>query len=124
MYRKPSELLISTIVNGRGHKAHYSHVNLQKFKNITESNVLIFQLAKSSEFIYAACSTFILKLDHGGNTVEQIAVENSTYSVAVNKRQEIISSSCSSHQVTVMNQSGVRIIHILKRNFGIHMDLM
>ncbi|XP_078321671.1 E3 ubiquitin-protein ligase TRIM33-like [Crassostrea virginica] len=29
MYRKPSELLISTNVNGRGHIAHYSHVNLQ-----------------------------------------------------------------------------------------------
>ena len=105
MYRKPSELLISTNVNGRGHIAHYSHVTLQKFKNITESNVSIFQLAKSSEFIYAACATFILKLDHGGNAVEQIAVENSTYSVAVNKQEEIISSSCDTHQVTVRNQS-------------------
>ena len=66
-------------------------------------------MAKSSEFIYAACSTFILKLDHEGNTVEQIAVDNCTYSVAVNKRQEIISSSCSTHKVTVMNQPGVRI---------------
>nr|XP_022303186.1 E3 ubiquitin/ISG15 ligase TRIM25-like isoform X2 [Crassostrea virginica] len=109
MYRKPSELLISTNLNGRGHIAHYSHINLQKFKNITESNESIFQLAKSSEFIYAACSTFILKLDHGGNTVKQIAVDQCTYSVAVNKRQEIISSSCSTHKVTVMNQSGVKI---------------
>ena len=109
MYRKPSELLISTNVKGRGHIAHYSHVNLQKFKNITESNVSIFQLAKSSEFIYAACATFILKLDHGGHAVEQIAVDDSTYSVAVIKRQEIISSSCHTNHVTVRNQSGVRI---------------
>nr|XP_022305488.1 E3 ubiquitin-protein ligase TRIM31-like [Crassostrea virginica] len=40
-----------------------------------------------------------------GNTVEQIAVDKDTYSVAVNKQEEIISSSCDTHQVTVRNQS-------------------
>ena len=109
IYRKPSELLISTNVNGTAYIAQYNNGNLQNFKNITESYVSVFQLAKSSEFISVACTNCILKLDHGGNNVERIAVDDSSYSVAVNKRQEIISSSCSTHKVTVMNQSGVRI---------------
>ena len=50
-----------------------------------------------------------MKLDHEGNTVEQIAVDKYTYSVAVNKRQEIISSSCHTNQVTVRNQSGAKL---------------
>ena len=61
------------------------------------------------ENLYAACSEFILKLDHEGNTVEEIAVDKNTYSVAVSKEQEIISSSCSTNQVTVRNQSGAKL---------------
>ncbi|XP_078321132.1 uncharacterized protein LOC111114054 [Crassostrea virginica] len=106
--RKPSGLLISTNFNGKGHIAHYDHDKLQKYQNIQESKVLVYQLANSSEYIYAACSDFIVKLD-GKNVVEQIAVDKCTYSVAVNKQQEIISSSCSTHEVTVMNQFGIKI---------------
>ena len=106
---KPSELLISTNVNSEGRIEHYDLEKLQINQNMTKRKEVVYRLAKSSEFIYAACATFILKLDHGGNTVEQIAVDDSTYSVAVNKHEEIISSSCSTHQVTVMNQSGVKI---------------
>ena len=63
----------------------------------------------SSEFLYAACSNCILKLNHEGNTVKKISVETSTYSVAVNKKEEIISSSCKTNPVTVMDQSGTKL---------------
>ncbi|XP_022304362.2 uncharacterized protein LOC111111590 [Crassostrea virginica] len=108
IYWKPSGFLISTNVSGKGHIAYYDGDKLQKYQNIKERNVSVYQLANSSEYIYAACSDFILKLD-GENIVEQIAVDTDTYSVAVNKRQEIISSSHSTHKVTVMNQSGMKI---------------
>ena len=69
----------------------------------------MYSLAMSSEYIYAACSTFILKLDHEGNTVEKITVDKSTYSVAVNKQQEIISASCSTNKVSVRSQCGKKM---------------
>ena len=59
--------------------------------------------------MYAACSDFILKLDHEGNTVKKIPVDTSTYSVVVNKQEEIISCSSYTHKVTVMNQSGTKL---------------
>ena len=107
--RTPSELLMSSNVNSIGHLERYDLQKMQKYQNITQKNVQVFHLAKSSEFIYAACSDFILKLDHKGNTVEQIAVDKNTFSVAVNKQQEIISSSCYTNQVTVMNQTGKKL---------------
>ena len=107
--RTPSELLISSKVNSIGHLERYDLQKMQKYQNITQKNVHVFHLAKSSEFIFAACSDFILKLDHEGNTVEEIPVDKSTYSVAVNQQQEIISSSCHTNQVTVMNQTGKKL---------------
>ena len=105
---KPSGLLIATKVDFDGHIDLYDLEKLQINQNMTKIKQ-VYRLAKSSEFIYAACSDFILKLDHEGNTVEQIAVDKNTYSVAVNKEQEIISSSCSTNQVTVRNQSGAKL---------------
>ena len=55
------------------------------------------------------CADFILKLNHKGNTVKNVSVDRWTYSVAVNKQEEIVSSSCYIHQVTVMNQSGAKL---------------
>nr|XP_022310333.1 E3 ubiquitin/ISG15 ligase TRIM25-like [Crassostrea virginica] len=109
MFKKHSGLLISTNDKSEGRIEHYDFEKLQKYENITERNAVIYHLTKSTEFIYAACSDFILKLDQEGNIVEQIAVDKHTFSVAVNKRQEIISSSCHTNQVTVRNQSGAKL---------------
>ena len=109
--RKPSGLMISTKASLKGHIEQF---DVQELKHIidqciTDNNCAVYQLAISSEFMYAACSNFILKLDHEGNTVKKISVDMWTYSVAVNKQEEIISSSCNTHQVTVMNQSGIKL---------------
>ena len=109
--RKPPGLMISTNANKKGHIEQF---DIQELKNISDqcitgNNCIIYQLAISPEFTYAACFDFILKLDNGGNTVKKIPVDTLTYSVAVNKREEIISSSCSTDQVTVMNQSGAKL---------------
>ena len=122
---KPSELLISTNVNSEGRIEHYDLEKLQINQNMTKRKEVVYRLAKSSEFIYAACSYFILKLDHEGNTVEQIAVDASTYSVAVNKQEEIISSSCHTDQVTVRNQTGKKLYSYSHENlkFPISLDV-
>ena len=109
--RKPTGLMISTNANEKGHIEQF---DIQELKNIrdqciTGNNCTVYQLAISSEFIFAACSTFIVKLDHEGNSVKKIPVDSRTYSVAVNKQEEIISSSCKTDQVTVMNQSGAKL---------------
>ena len=109
--RKPSGLIISTNANSKGHIERFDPQELKNIstKCIPENNGTVFQLAISSEFMYAACSNFILKLDHEGNTVKNISVDSWTYSVAVNKQEEIISSSCKTHKVAVMNQSGAEL---------------
>mgnify|MGYP003691349225 CR=1 FL=1 len=111
IYRKLSGLLISTYAKS---KSHIEQFDLQELKNIsdqciTENNCTIYRLAISPEFMYAACSSFLLKLDHEGNTVNKFSDLRLTYSVAVNKQEEIISSSCNTHRVTVMNQSGAKL---------------
>ncbi|XP_078320303.1 uncharacterized protein LOC144621324 [Crassostrea virginica] len=127
IFRKPSELLISTNANSKGYIEHYDLDELQKFPNVQENQTFVYHLAISSEFIYVACSTFILKLDHKGNTVGKITVDSLTYSVAVNKQQEIISSSCSTDNVTVMNQAGLRMYSYshenLKYPFSLHVNI-
>nr|XP_022306587.1 uncharacterized protein LOC111112974 [Crassostrea virginica] len=111
IFRKPSGLLIALNDNSKSHLAQF---DLQELKNIstqciTENNCTVYHLAISSKFMYAACSNFILKLNHEVNTVKNIPVDKLTYSVAVNKQEEIISSSCNTHQVTVMNQFGTKL---------------
>ena len=111
IFRKPPGLIISTNANSKGHIEQFDPQELKNISTqcITKNNGTVYQLAISPEFMYAACSNFILKLDHEGNTVKNISVDQWTYSVAVNKQEEIISCSCSTHTVTVMNQSGVKL---------------
>lgn len=51
----------------------------------------------------------IIKFDHEGNTVQRYPVDMYTYSVAINKSNEIVSSSCSTQNVTVMSNIGEKI---------------
>ncbi|XP_078320301.1 uncharacterized protein LOC111114055 [Crassostrea virginica] len=107
---QPSELLIS--VQLERNIGIFDLVDLKTIKDqfITKHiEGFIYSFAVSSEYVYAACSTFILKLDHEGNTVEKIIVDTSTYSVAVNKQQEIISSSCETHKLSVRSQCGKKM---------------
>nr|XP_022306579.1 protein PML-like [Crassostrea virginica]XP_022306580.1 protein PML-like [Crassostrea virginica] len=111
IFRKPPGLIISTNANSKGHIEQFDPQELKNIstKCITKNKRSVYQLAISPEFMYAACSNFILKLDHEGNTVKNISVDRLTYSVAVNKQEEIISSSYYTNQVTVMNQSGTKL---------------
>nr|XP_022306577.1 uncharacterized protein LOC111112968 isoform X2 [Crassostrea virginica]XP_022306578.1 uncharacterized protein LOC111112968 isoform X2 [Crassostrea virginica] len=111
IFRKLSGLMISSNDNNKGHLEQFDPQELKNIstKCITKNNDTVFQLAISPEFMYAACSNFILKLDHEGNTVKKIPVDTSTYSVVVNKQKEIISCSSYTHKVTVMNQSGAKL---------------
>nr|XP_022306576.1 uncharacterized protein LOC111112968 isoform X1 [Crassostrea virginica] len=109
--RKPPGLIISTNLSFKG---YIEQIDVQELKNISTKCISdkfcdVYQLAISPEFVYAACSTFILKLDHKGNAVKKISVDEQTFSVAVNNQEEIISSSCKTEQVTVMNQSGTKL---------------
>ncbi|XP_061183388.1 uncharacterized protein LOC133191660 [Saccostrea echinata] len=83
-------------------------------------------LVCSSAFIYAACVDFIVKLDIDGNIVRKFVTETSTFSVAVNKNNEIISSSCLSHSVVIMNEEGQKIYSYkhenLKYPYGLDLD--
>lgn len=64
----------------------------------------------SSVFVYAACSDCIVKLDMEGNIKQRYdGMDNWTYTVAINNRNEINSSSCWTHKVTVMENSGKKI---------------
>lgn len=87
--------------------------NVDRFENIESqmiTNSPVYQLAISSRYVYAACSSFIVKFDLEGNIVQRYdEVEDWTYSVAVNNRDEIISSSCLTQHVTVMESSGKKM---------------
>ena len=108
---KPSKFLISTNINGKGHIEYcdFAEENIKDLFVTSNNNELVYSLAMPSEYVYAACSTFILKLDREGNTVEKITVDKFTNSVAVNKHQEIISSSCSTDEVSVRSQCGKKM---------------
>lgn len=87
--------------------------NLDRFENVEGqliANSPVYQLAVSSGYVYAACSNFIVKFDPEGNVVQRYdEVEYGTYSVAVNNRDEIISSSLWTNRVIVMDSSGKKI---------------
>ncbi|XP_065929896.1 uncharacterized protein [Magallana gigas] len=90
-------------------KGNIGKFNLDKCEEnedyiFTETSV--YSLAISGGSIYAACSDVIIKFDHKGNTVQRYPVDMYTYSVATNNSNEIISSSCSTQNVTVMNSCG------------------
>lgn len=64
-------------------------------------------------FLYAACSDCIVKLDMEGNIKQRYdGMDNWTYTVAINNRNEINSSSCWTHKVTVMENSGNKNLFI------------
>ena len=107
---QPSGLLISLEFDKN--IGIFDLVDLKNIKDQFNTSYIgeyMYSLAVSSEYIYAACSSFILKLDQEGNTVAKITVDKSTYSVAVNKQQEIISSSCETNKVSVMSQCGKKM---------------
>lgn len=79
-----------------------------KENNVLETNS-VYSLAISPGFVYAACSNCIVRFGYEGKTVKTYTVDNCTFSVAINKSNEIISSSCSTHKVTVMNDSGEKL---------------
>lgn len=86
--------------------------NLVKFENIGVTlfeTIFVYQLAISSGFVYAACSDFIVKFDSEGNIVKRYNVDGKTKSVTINKSDEIISSSCSTHIVTIIDNSGEKL---------------
>lgn len=87
--------------------------DLDKFE-FTEDKFLqknrVYSLAISSGFVYAACLDFIVKFDSEGNIVKRYKVEGNTMSVTVNTSNEIISSSCKTNNVIVMDNSG-EILH-------------
>ncbi|XP_052707666.1 E3 ubiquitin-protein ligase TRIM39-like [Crassostrea angulata] len=94
-------------------KGYVGKFNLDRFENIEGqmiTNSHVNQLAVTSGYVYAACSSFIVKFDLEGNIVQRYdEVEDWTYSVAVNNRDEIISSSCLTQHVTVMENSGKKM---------------
>ena len=108
---KPSKFLMSTNINGKGHIEYcdFAEENIKDLFVTSNNNEFVYSLAMSSEYIYAACLEFILKLDHEGNNVEKIRVDKLTYSVAINRQQEIISSSCETHEVSVRSQCGKKM---------------
>lgn len=110
--RNSSTLFISKTIYRKKLKSegYVGKFNLDKFENVRDqflTTECVYQLAFSSGFVYAACSDCIVKLDMEGNIEQRYdGMDNWTYSVAINNRDEIISSSCWTHKVTVMENSG------------------
>uniref|UniRef100_A0A8W8M756 Tripartite motif-containing protein 45 n=1 Tax=Magallana gigas TaxID=29159 RepID=A0A8W8M756_MAGGI len=105
----PLFILVSEHHNLKGNVGQF---DLNAFKNVEEilkRDNNVYSLALSLGFVYAACSDLILKLDSKGNVVQQYKVDNYTYSVAINNKNEVISSSCATHNVTVMDNSGKKM---------------
>ncbi|XP_052682104.1 uncharacterized protein LOC128162766 [Crassostrea angulata] len=108
----PSVLLISKY-DGSFTKGYAVKFDLDMFEFTKEDNFFdtnsVYSLAISPEFVYVACSNCIVRLGSEENTVKTFTVDNCTFSVAINKSNEIISSSCSTHKVTVMDDSGEKL---------------
>lgn len=106
------------LVSKRGSKrprsfGYIGKIDLDTFEDhkdiFTKENRFMYNLAISEGFVFAACSDVIIKFDHDGNAVQQYPVDTSTYSVAINNSNAIISSSCSTYIVTVMSSSGKKL---------------
>uniref|UniRef100_K1PQH4 Transcription intermediary factor 1-beta n=1 Tax=Magallana gigas TaxID=29159 RepID=K1PQH4_MAGGI len=108
--QSPSLLFISK--NKPHTKGCVEKFDMEKFAFIEdkflETNI-VYSLAISSGFVYAACSDSIVKFDSEGNIVKRYEVKKRTTSVAINKSDEIISSNCTTNYVTVMNDSGEKL---------------
>lgn len=109
--QSPSLLFISK--NNKPHTTGcVKKFDMDKFAFIEDKFLetnLVYSLAISSGFVYAACSDSIVKFDSEGNIVKRYKVEQRTMSVAINKSDEIISSNCTTNYVTVMNNSGEKL---------------
>ncbi|XP_052682105.1 RING finger protein 207-like [Crassostrea angulata] len=105
----PLSILVS---EHQGLNGNVGKFDFNAFKNVEEillRDNIVYSLAVSSGFVYAACLYSILKLDSKGNVVQQYKVDECTYSVAINHKNEVISSSCDKHNVTVMDNSGKKM---------------
>uniref|UniRef100_K1PIX2 Tripartite motif-containing protein 45 n=1 Tax=Magallana gigas TaxID=29159 RepID=K1PIX2_MAGGI len=99
-------ILVSEYQNGKGNVGQYDLNTFKNVEKILQRDNTVYSLAVSSGFVYAACSDLILKFDSQGNVVQQYKVDRNTYSVAINNKNEVISSSCDKNNVTVMDNSG------------------
>lgn len=110
-------MFVSTIKTcNKGCVKRFSMTEFSKSKELFAKDGWTFALAYSSGFIYCACNTFIVKLDSEGNIVKKYPTENDTLSVAISKDHEIISTSCSSNGVTMMNEEGKKIFYYTHDN--------
>lgn len=85
-----------------------------------------FGVTYMSEFLYVACDDVIIKMNCYGDFVCDFQTEKETYSVAVNKKNHIVSSSCSSHSVLAIDEYGQRLFQYkhpdLKYPYGLDVD--
>lgn len=89
-------------------KGYVVKFDLDMFEFTKEHNFFetdVNSLAISPGFVYVACSNCIVRFSSEDKTAKTFTVDNFTFSVAINKSNEIISSSCSTHKVTVMDDS-------------------
>lgn len=112
--KTPLFLVSKRVIKERRSVGHIGKINLDTFEDngdifTTKGNQFMHNLAISEGFVFAACSDVIIKFDHDGNAVQQYPVDTSTYTVAINNSNEIISSSCCTDIVTVMNSSGEKL---------------
>lgn len=113
--KAPLFLVSKRVIKRRKPAGCIGKINLDTFEDnednfTTKGNWgFIYNLAISEGFVFAACSDVIIKFDHDGNAVQQYPVDTSTYSVAINNSNEIISSSCRTNIVTVMSSSGEKL---------------
>lgn len=107
----PSVLLISKY-NALFAKGYVVKFDLDIFE-FTEGNFFgtdtVYSLASSPGFVYVACSNCIVRFSSEDKTAKTFPVDSFTFSVAINKSNEIISSSCRTHKVTVMDDSGEKL---------------
>lgn len=108
----PSVLLISKY-DALFSNGYVVKFDLDMFEFTKEDNFFdtkcVYSLAISPEFVYVACSNCIVRFGSEHKTVKKFTVDMCTFSVAINKSNEIISSSCSTHKVTVMDDSGEKL---------------
>ncbi|XP_061169400.1 uncharacterized protein LOC133178659 [Saccostrea echinata] len=120
----------SCMIGGRGIHSVSISPNKTKLLNIShfecDEASKYFGITFRSGFIYIACGKSILKMDTEYNVISNLKTERDTRSVAVNRNNHIISSSCSSHSVTSINGMGETLFRYthpdLKYPYGLDVD--
>lgn len=109
----PSVLLISknNVLYSKGYvvKFDLDMFEFTKEDKFLETNSVYSWQYHQDLYIYAACSNCIVKFGSEEKTVKTYTFDNCTFFVAINKSNEIISSSCSTHKVTVMDDFGEKL---------------